>query len=258
MYIQNGYDQAPIVLVGQDHTYNSGGINLKTPDELNHQRGDMCACVVATCRAMRLPINVRGLVPLCEHMIGCNSIKPGSVVQSKSGKSNEIERTDEAGVLTLNDALLYAQTFNPQFVVSVSTILPGAEEAVGPACSVAFTNTEALWEKIRNAGGHTGDRVWRMPLWDFYRKQVSTSPCVDLQNVCVAKGGGACRAAAFSNEFVDNNQWMHIDARGVMRTEGTDWPYLKYGMAGRPTRTLIEFIAQTVCKEEQAQTATMR
>lgn len=33
-----------------------------------------------------------------------------------------------------------------------------------------------------------------------------------------------------------------------MTTDGKDFPYLKEGMSGRPTRTLIEFIAQTICK----------
>lgn len=37
-----------------------------------------------------------------------------------------------------------------------------------------------------------------------------------------------------------------------MTTDGTDYPYLRLGMAGRPTRTLIEFIAQTVCREKSA------
>lgn len=35
-----------------------------------------------------------------------------------------------------------------------------------------------------------------------------------------------------------------------MTTDGEDYPYLRLGMAGRPTRTLIEFIAQTVCREK--------
>lgn len=34
-----------------------------------------------------------------------------------------------------------------------------------------------------------------------------------------------------------------------MFTEGRDFEYLREGMAGRPTRTLIEFIAQTICKD---------
>lgn len=37
-----------------------------------------------------------------------------------------------------------------------------------------------------------------------------------------------------------------------MTTQGIDHPYLKMGMAGRPTRTLIEFIAQMVCNSKDA------
>jgi len=39
------------------------------------------------------------------------------------------------------------------------------------------------------------------------------------------------------------------DATNVMVTNGIDFEYLCRGMAGRPTRTLIEFIAQTICKD---------
>ena len=49
-------------------------------------------------------------------------------------------------------------------------------------------------------------------------------------------------------EFVPCGEWMHIEAYNVMTTNGIDYPYLRRGMAGRPTRTLIEFIAQHVCK----------
>ena len=34
-----------------------------------------------------------------------------------------------------------------------------------------------------------------------------------------------------------------------MGTAGKCFEYLRRGMAGRPTRTLIEFIAQTICKD---------
>lgn len=61
-----------------------------------HGRGDMqgAALVVATCRAiasLHLPINIRGLIPLCEHMIGCNAVKCGDIVAAMNGKSIEIE-----------------------------------------------------------------------------------------------------------------------------------------------------------------------
>lgn len=61
-------------------------------------KGDICgaACVVATCKAvasMRLPVNIRGLIPLCEHMIGASAVKPGDVVTAVNGKSIEIQVT---------------------------------------------------------------------------------------------------------------------------------------------------------------------
>jgi len=34
-----------------------------------------------------------------------------------------------------------------------------------------------------------------------------------------------------------------------MTTTGDLSEYLREGMAGRPTRTLIEFLAQTICKD---------
>lgn len=251
-------DCPPVVLVGQGITFNSGGVNLKSVAELTDGRGDMCgaACVVATCRAiagMRLPINIRGLVPLCEHMIGCEAVRPGDIVRSRNGMSIEVERTDHAGVMVLNDALLYAKSFDPQFIVDVGTISTHVTHTFGQACSAVFTNSDDLWHEIENAGIQTGDRLWRMPLWEYYRQQISASNTVDLQNVGTGIGGGACKAAAFLNEFVRDEKWIHIDAHNVMTTNGRDWPYLKKGMAGRPTRTLIEFIAKSLCGGEDTQ-----
>lgn len=87
--------ERPIVLIGQGNTYDSGGTCAKKIDELVDMRGDMAgaACVVATCRAiaaLNLPVNIRALIPLCEHMIGCNAMKPGDVVTAMNGKSIEV------------------------------------------------------------------------------------------------------------------------------------------------------------------------
>lgn len=59
-----------------------------------------------------------------------------------------------------------------------------------------------------------GDRVWRMPLWKFYTKELRSLPSVDITN----KGhhyGDACIAAAFLNEFVCPGMcWLHMDVTG--------------------------------------------
>lgn len=69
---------------------------LKPNHVQKNMRGDMCgaAVVTATCRAiaaLRLPVNIRGLIPLCEHMIGCNSVRPGDVIETMNGKHLKVE-----------------------------------------------------------------------------------------------------------------------------------------------------------------------
>ncbi|XP_021701651.1 cytosol aminopeptidase-like [Aedes aegypti] len=246
--------EKPIVLVGQGNTFDSGGICAKSCHNLQNMRGDMsgAACVVATCRAiasLKLPVNIRGLIPLCEHMIGCNAIKPGDVVPVKNGKSIEVVDADREGPMVLVDALLYAEIFGPKYIVDVATSSEHVIDSFGRVCSAVYTNSEQLWQRIKNAGVHTGDRLWRLPLWDYFTQQVCSAEHVDVQNVGRGVGGESCCQAAFLREFLPCGQWMHIDAHNVMTTKGIDYPYLRAGMAGRPTRTLIEFIAQGVCKQ---------
>ncbi|XP_026850085.1 cytosol aminopeptidase [Drosophila persimilis] len=209
-------EERPIVLVGQGVTYDAGGLCLKEKRELFHMRGDMtgAAVVVACCRAvagLRLPVNIRGLIPLCENVVGCNSVRTGDMVESMNGKT--IERP---------------------CIIDVGTCSGYMRQALDESAAGVFTNSEILWQQIKHASMHTGD----------------PRPCVpgdDVQNYGIDRGGRPCKAAAFLREFVP--QWMHIDATNVMVTKGFEYEYLRKGMAGRPTRTLVEFIALTICKD---------
>ncbi|EDX09737.1 GD14112 [Drosophila simulans] len=247
-------EERPIVLVGQGITYDAGGLCLKKKKELFNMRGDMtgAAVVVATCRAvagLRLPVNIRGLIPLCENVVGCNSFRHGDMVKSMNGKTIEVQCTDHEDVLVLADALLYAQNFCPKCIIDIGTCSGYMRQSLDEAACGVFTNSEILWQQIKHASMHTGDRVWRFPLWNFYSKAVRAGGRSDVQNYGSGRGGRPCKAAAFLREFVPCGQWMHIDATNVMVTNGIDFEYLRRGMAGRPTRTLIEFIAQTICKD---------
>ncbi|GLV46655.1 Sperm-Leucylaminopeptidase 2 [Carabus blaptoides fortunei] len=251
-------DERPIVLIGKGITYNSGGLCLKSCKEQTVMRGDMggAACVVAACRAvagLQLPINVRGLIPLCEHMPGCAAMRPGDIVKAMNGKTIKIESTDCAGRLVLADALVYAQTFWPRFIVDVGTMTMGMWKALGPTASGVFTNSEALWEYMLAASMHTGDRVWRFPLWDHFSIQLTAHRSVDVKTHGRAPyrgAGDSCRVAAFLNEFVPCGDWLHLDTQSVMISTGNEYTYLRPGMSGRPTRTLVEFLSQLVCHKE--------
>lgn len=83
--------------------------------------------------------------------------------------------------MVLVDALLYAQHFWPKFIVDVATLSDHILEGIGkPACGI-FTNSEEMWLMMRNASIHTGDRVWRLPLWNYFTQQMTNSKSVDLQ-----------------------------------------------------------------------------
>ncbi|XP_049575332.1 cytosol aminopeptidase [Syngnathus scovelli] len=240
--------QAPLLLVGKGITFDSGGISLKPSASMDMMRADMggaatvCAAVV-TAAALKLPVNVIGLTPLCENMPSGKATKPGDVVTAKNGKTIQVDNTDAEGRLVLADALCYAHTFNPRAVVNVATLTGAMDVALGSAATGVFTNSDWLWEQMHKASIVTGDRVWRMPLFQHYTRQVTDSQLADLNNIGkYSRSGGACTAAAFLREFVTSPHWAHLDIAGVMSNKD-EIPYLKKGMSGRPTRTLVEFAA---------------
>lgn len=81
---------------------------------------------------------------------------------------------------------------------------------LGDVASGIFTNSEDLWQQMKSAGVHSGDRVWRMPLWEYFSKLMCSSRSTDVQNVGIGRGGGSCKGAAFLREFVPCGPWMHV------------------------------------------------
>ncbi|XP_031613174.1 cytosol aminopeptidase [Oreochromis aureus] len=240
--------QPPLLLVGKGITFDSGGISLKPSASMDAMRADMggaatvCASIV-TAASLKLPVNIIGLAPLCENMPSGKATKPGDVVRAKNGKTIQVDNTDAEGRLILADALCYGHVFNPRAIVNVATLTGAMDVALGSAAAGVFTNSDWLWEQLHRASVVTGDRVWRMPLFQHYTKQVTDSQLADLNNVGkYSRSGGACTAAAFLREFVKAPHWAHLDIAGVMSNKD-EIPYLRKGMSGRPTRTLVEFAA---------------
>ncbi|XP_069679643.1 cytosol aminopeptidase-like isoform X2 [Periplaneta americana] len=237
----------PIALVGKGVTFDSGGISLKPPAKMDEMRADMGggACVVAAIYAaarLKLKVNLIGLIPLTENLPSGSATKPGDVVHAMNGKSIIVDNTDAEGRLILADALCYAQEFNPQLTVDIATLTGAIRIALGSAAAGVYSNSTPLFQKLQQAGALTGDRVWRMPLWQHYTKAMTDTQSADLLNVSKVAGAGSCTAAAFLKEFIPSGNWIHMDIAGVMSTSNK-LPYLSKGMTGRPARTLIEFIS---------------
>lgn len=254
--IYNGCDPClpPIVLVGKGVTYDSGGLCLKRDHrDLLLAKGDMAgaAAVVATMRAvasMNLPMNIRGLIPLCENMPGSGAFKPGDIVRAMNGKNILVENTDFEGILVMADALSYAQKYKPKFILDVATLTKESQYLMGTAATTVFTNDENLWTSIKAASIHTGDRVWRLPSWEVYNEHIEhTDVGADIVNSPIGSQAYTASAAAFLSHFICYNKWVHLDTHNVLWETG-DTTYLSEGMSGRPTRTLIEMLAMMACK----------
>ena len=148
--------------------------------------------------------------------------------------------------LIFADALCYADSLGPRLVADVATLTGAMSVALGTAATGVFSRTFGDWERLAEAGSLSGDRVWRMPLWQTYNDKMKKSPLADLNNISLTPGGGSCTAAGFLSNFTKCPSWLHLDIAGVMDNSGGEVKYLSNGMSGRPTRTLVNFVEKLI------------
>ena len=228
------------VLIGKGITFDTGGISLKPSNKMDEMKFDMCgaASVLGTMHAiaeMKLPINVIGVIAAAENMPSSKATKPGDVVTSMSGKTIEILNTDAEGRLVLCDALTYVERFKPKSVIDIATLTGACVVALGHHASGLMSNNDELAQEIINAGQDSNDRVWQLPLWDEYKKQLN-SPFADLANIGVG-GAGTITAACFLSEFAKNYPWAHLDIAGTAWNQDS----LK-SASGRPVNLLCQYL----------------
>ncbi len=231
---------APIALVGKGVTFDSGGISLKPPANMDEMKFDMCgaATVLAVMQAaadMKLPINLVGIVPTTENLPGGSAIKPGDIVTSLSGQTIEILNTDAEGRLILCDALTYTERFKPAAVVDIATLTGACVIALGAQAGGLMSNNEALGHELDEAGQYAADRIWPLPLWEEYQKQLDSN-FADMANVG-GREAGTITAACFLSRFTEAYPWAHLDIAGIAYKSGKD-----KGATGRPVPLLMEFL----------------
>lgn len=187
---------------------------------------------------------------MCENLPSGKATKPGDVVYAMNGKSIQVDNTDAEGRLVLADALVYAHSFDPLLILDIATLTGAMNVALGSAATGVFSTSTRYWNLLHSCGIETGDRVWRMPLFNHFTKQTTDSQLADLCNIGKYPGqGGCCIAAAFLREFVTVPNWLHLDIAGVMENKD-EVSYLSKGMSGRPNRTLVKFVEKIFEKKE--------
>lgn len=237
---KNAKNTQPIVLVGKGVTFDTGGISIKPAQSMDEMKGDMggAGAVFGALKALaeeQLPVFVVGIVASVENMPDGNAFRPGDIITSLSGKTIEVLNTDAEGRLILMDALTYAERFNPQAVIEMSTLTGAIVIALGSHRAGLMGNNEALQEALFQAGQRAGDWVWKLPLDNEY-KEMMKSPFADVANISGSREAGSLTAGAFLSHFTENYPWAHLDIAGVSFKSGNP-----KGGTGRPVGLLLEY-----------------
>lgn len=232
----------PIVLVGKGVTFDSGGISLKPPQDMDEMKFDMsgAASVLATIKAaamMKLPLNLIAVAPCVENLPGGNATRPGDVVTSMSGQTIEILNTDAEGRLILCDALTYVERFEPDCVIDVATLTGACVIALGHVASGLIANDDGLARELLEAGHAAWDRAWQLPLFEDYQEQLKSN-FADMANIG-GRPAGTITAAAFLSRFTKKYDWAHLDIAGTAYKSGKE-----KGSTGRPVPLLTHFLLQ--------------
>jgi leucyl aminopeptidase len=159
------------VLVGKGITFDSGGISIKPAPAMGEMKYDMMgaatafACLAAA-RDLSLPVRVVALAPLTENLPSGSACRPGDILRMRNGKTVEVDNTDAEGRLVLADALSYAGKFGGEVLITYATLTGAVLIALGQECAALLTPDDALARELIDCGDATGERLWRLPLWD--------------------------------------------------------------------------------------------
>jgi len=239
-----------VVLVGKGITYDTGGISLKRPyDLMVPMKSDMsgaAAILSATVAMAKIQPRVRitALMMCAENMVSGTAQRPSDVITQYGGTTVEVINTDAEGRLVLADGLAYADLeLKPDYLLDIATLTGAATLGLGKQHAAMYSRNPSLTAQLQAVGDRIGERVWPMPLIDDYVPAL-VSPVADFNHDASAKSfsAGSVTAALFLEQFVGQQNWVHLDIAGPARSDIDAGESIKGG-TGFGTRLLIEWLA---------------
>jgi leucyl aminopeptidase len=233
-----------VALVGKAITFDSGGISIKPASKMEEMKLDKTGgiTVLGTMKAvaeLAPPINVLGIIPSAENLPSGSSYRPGDIITTFSGKTVEVQNTDAEGRMILCDALAYAVKQNCDIIIDIATLTGACRVALGKYMAGLMGNDDRLIKQLQQAADQSGEKVWPMPSGDEYAEEMK-SKIADLKNIG-SPFGGACTAAAFLRQFVDDRKWAHLDIAGVELYERAS-EFTAEGSTGFGVRLLAAYL----------------
>lgn len=235
-------------LVGKGVTFDTGGISIKDSNNMHYMKCDMAGAggvlgAFEACVKLGVQKHVIAVVPATPNTVDGNATKPSDVIGCYAGKTIEVIDTDAEGRIILADGLAYLnRNFKPDYLIDMATLTGSCVATLGYVAGGLFTQNDALATKLTEAGERVGEKLWRLPLWDDYKGDIS-SDVADVRNYSGKPIAGAISAAKFLEVFTEGHaQYAHIDMAGVSFNDSefaTMRSATAYGV-----RLLLDFIEQ--------------
>lgn len=239
-------NKKPLALVGKGIVYDTGGLSLKpTPNSMDLMKCDMggsAAVVGAMCAIAqaKLPVNVVAFIPATDNRPGGDAYTPGDVVVMHNGLTVEVKNTDAEGRMVLADAMSYAEKYEPELLIELSTLTGSAVAAIGAEAAIAMGTDDEAIALLAQVGEQNYERIVPFPFWEEYDEQLK-SDIADLKNL-----GGPTAGAITAGKFLANfttAPFVHIDIAGPAFIS-TDSAYRTMGGTGYGVRLLFDFIKE--------------
>ena len=182
---------------------------------------------------LNVDIGLTVYTPIVENMISGSAIRPGDVLVTRNGKTIEVMNTDAEGRLIMADALAFAAEKNPDLICDIATLTGASYVALGLDIGATLSNNTDLEKKFIESAKNIHENFHSLPLFDGYRKLID-SDLADMKNTG-GRFGGAITAALLLKEFVNDNDWIHLDIAGPARSDN------RKGATGFGVLSLYEF-----------------
>jgi len=234
-----------IALVGKGVTFDAGGLSLKPSAAMQTMRCDMGGAATALAAfgaiaELGVDVAVDCWLPCVENMCAADSFKLGDILRYNNGVTVEIHNTDAEGRLVLADALIEAcKVDGVTKVVDLATLTGACVIALGSDFSAMFTHSDQMAGDLQSAANTAGELVWRMPLYEGYKKMLK-GKWGQIKNIG-GRPAGSTTAALYLEHFVaDHVEWTHFDIAGTAFMDADNGAY-RAGGTGQMVRTLVDW-----------------
>ncbi len=235
-----------LAVIGKGITFDSGGLNIKPGAYMGTMKCDMSGSavsigVVKAAAELGIKKRVIGVMACAENMPSERSYRPDDIIKMYSGKFVEIGNTDAEGRMCLADALAYTEKkIKPDVMINFATLTGACVVALGYHTAGMMTTDDKLAGAFYAAGERSGDRVWRLPLWEDYKKHMD-SPVADVSNISDGRSAGAITAGIFLQHFVEKTPWVHFDIAATAYLKKQKFYNPKHG-TGAGVRLVMEYL----------------